>query len=220
MKRLKKALRRLVGKIVSRLQSYGEQYREADRQRLISEKCRVDTSACIDVKAGFANGTGDPDRMTIGPFSLICGELIVHPLGGCIKIGKRCFLGPGSRVWSSASVTIGDYVLMSHNVNIHDNISHSLDWRERRTEIDRVLPYATLYAHDFDIKSSPLVIEDDVWIGFGATILGGVKIGRGAIIGAGTMVTKDVAPFTVVVGNPMRVIKLLNDRGVSDAVET
>jgi acetyltransferase-like isoleucine patch superfamily enzyme len=50
------------------------------------------------------------------------------------------------------------------------------------------------------------VIEDDVWIGFSASIMKGVKIGRGAIIGAGSMVTKDVPPYAIVAGNPAQTI--------------
>lgn len=112
-----------------------------------------------------------------------------------------------TRVWSAASITIGSYVMISHNVNIHDNISHSLDWQERRLEIDNVYPHLNLMAHTFDLKGLPIVIEDDVWIGFNSTIMRGVRIGRGAVVGAGTMVTHDVEPYAIVVGNPMRVIR-------------
>ena len=78
-------------------------------------------------------------------------------------------------------------------------------------EIDALLPGLKLIDHGFDLQAKPLTIGDDVWIGFGAIILGGVSIGRGAIIGAGTMVTKDVPPFTIVVGNPMRIVRKLDD---------
>ena len=49
------------------------------------------------------------------------------------------------------------------------------------------------------------MIEDDVWIGFNAIILKGVRVGRGAVVGAGSVITKDVEPYTIVVGNPQRV---------------
>jgi acetyltransferase-like isoleucine patch superfamily enzyme len=58
-----------------------------------------------------------------------------------------------------------------------------------------------------DIASQEVIIEDDVWIGFNSIILKGVRIGRGAIIGAGSIVTKDIAPWTVNVGNPIQSIK-------------
>ncbi|MCZ8192279.1 MAG: DapH/DapD/GlmU-related protein, partial [Microcystis sp. LE19-338.1B] len=64
-------------------------------------------------------------------------------------------------------------------------------------------------AKDVDIQSAPVVIEDHVWIGFNVGILKGVTIGKGAIIGAGSVVTKDVEPFTVVAGNPAKIIKRL-----------
>jgi maltose O-acetyltransferase len=57
-----------------------------------------------------------------------------------------------------------------------------------------------------NVKSGPVVIEDDVWIGLNAIILKGVKIGRGAVVGAGSVITKNVDPFTVVAGNPQKVV--------------
>ena len=54
------------------------------------------------------------------------------------------------------------------------------------------------------VAMAPIVIEDDVWIGFNATILKGVKIGKGAIIGASTIITKDVPPYAIMVGSPAR----------------
>lgn len=56
-----------------------------------------------------------------------------------------------------------------------------------------------------NVKSGPVVIEDDVWIGLNAIILKGVKIGRGAVVGAGSVITRDVEPYTIVVGSPQRV---------------
>lgn len=65
-----------------------------------------------------------------------------------------------------------------------------------------------------------IVVEDDVWIGFGATILSGVHIGQGAVIGAGAVVTKDVAPYSVVGGNPARVIKYRFEEPVTAFLKT
>jgi acetyltransferase-like isoleucine patch superfamily enzyme len=64
-------------------------------------------------------------------------------------------------------------------------------------------------AQDFDIQSAPVVIEDHVWIGFNVGILKDVTIGKGAIIGAGSIVTENVEPFTIVAGNPAKIIKKL-----------
>jgi acetyltransferase-like isoleucine patch superfamily enzyme len=62
-----------------------------------------------------------------------------------------------------------------------------------------------------NVDSAPIIIEDHVWISFNSIILKGVTIGKGAIIAAGSVVTKDVAPFTLVAGNPAKLIKHLQE---------
>ena len=62
-----------------------------------------------------------------------------------------------------------------------------------------------------ELNKEPVTIEDGAWVGANAIILPGVTIGRGAVVGAGTLVMKDVAPNTVVMGNPARVVKRLDD---------
>lgn len=57
-----------------------------------------------------------------------------------------------------------------------------------------------------DVADSPIVIEDDVWIGFNAVILKGVRVGRGAVVGAATLIAKDVPPYSLMVGNPARCV--------------
>jgi acetyltransferase-like isoleucine patch superfamily enzyme len=66
------------------------------------------------------------------------------------------------------------------------------------------------YVKENLIKDDIVIIEYDVWIGASATILPGVKIGKGAIIGAGAIVTKNVEPYTVVAGIPAKAIRILN----------
>ena len=61
-------------------------------------------------------------------------------------------------------------------------------------------------------RADQVVIEDDAWIGFKSSVLKGVTIGRGAIIAAGSVVTKDVPPFTLVAGNPAKVIRELSEQ--------
>lgn len=73
------------------------------------------------------------------------------------------------------------------------------------------------YVKENLIKDEKIIIEDDVWLGASVTILPGVKVGRGAIVGAGAVVTKDVAPYTVVAGIPAKVIRTLQ---IENANET
>ncbi len=120
-------------------------------------------------------------------------------------MGVHCFVGEGSRLWSAESIWIGDRVLISHGVNVHDCNSHSLSARERHAHCRQIF----LSGHPAvleDVTSAPVLIEDDVWIGFNATILKGVRIGKGAVVAAGAVVTKEVPPFAIVAGNPARIV--------------
>jgi acetyltransferase-like isoleucine patch superfamily enzyme len=156
------------------------------------------------------NFLNDPDAITIGANSHLRGELQIFWNDGKIKIGEWCFLGPGSRVWSQSSVTIGNHVLISHMVDVHDTNSHPIDWRERRLDSQAILS-GKGYRQPTETVSKPVVIEDDVWIGFKAVVLKGVHVGRGAIIAAGSVVTANVPAWTIVGGNPAKVIRELTD---------
>ncbi len=145
------------------------------------------------------------NKIKIGRDTIIRGELLVFRHGGEIGIGDHCIVGHGSRIWSSKSINIGDRVLIAHNVNIHDNVSHPLDSKERHEDFVHIVKHGL--QNNVNLKEQEIVIEDDVWIGFNATIMKGVTIGKGAIIGANTVITKDIPPYAVVVGNPARIIK-------------
>lgn len=199
-------LESLAARAVGKLLTKERRYRAERLRQTLTQIAQIDPSAIISEGATVSSYSKTPTRIVIGPKCSIHGHLLIMPQGGQISIGAKTLVGPGSRVWSATSITIGSYVMISHCVDIHDNNSHSLSWRERRSEIETVYPHLSLTAHDFDLKAAPIVIEDDVWIGFRSSIMKGVKIGRGAIVGAGTVVTKDVAPFLIVAGNPMRQI--------------
>lgn len=147
----------------------------------------------------------DKRAIQIGAHSRILGQLTVLGHGGNIRIGESCFIGEDARIWSCASITIGDRVLISHGVNIHDHISHSLSARSRHEHISQIFTSGHPKVLD-DVPSAPIIIEDDAWIGFNSTILEGVTIGKGAVVGAATVVTKDVEAYAIVVGNPARVV--------------
>ena len=148
----------------------------------------------------------DSMSMSVGMNSIIRGELFVFPHAGKIEIGEWCFVGEDSYVWSSNHIKIGDRVLISHNVNIHDTDGHPFDASARHEQYRSIATVG--HPSDIDsINSRPITIMDDVWIGFGASVLKGITVGEGAIVAAGAVVTKDVPPYSVVVGNPARVVR-------------
>lgn len=109
-----------------------------------------------------------------------------------VKIGTNVFFNRNVFITARASVSIGNYTLIGPNVVINSGNHNYKNMSENITK----------QGH----STAPIIIEDDVWIGANCTILKGVHIGKGAVIGAGCIVTKDVAPYSVVVGNPLRVI--------------
>lgn len=133
------------------------------------------------------------------------GTLTFDRDNAVVRIGKRSFVG-GSTLVCAESITIGDDVMISWGATIADHDSHSPVWVERQNDVREWLAGRKDWTK---VKIRPVVISDKVWIGFNAIILRGVTIGEGAVVGAGSVVTKDVAPYTLVAGNPARVIRRL-----------
>ena len=91
-------------------------------QRLIGRAtCRLEKGAFLSHTARIRNALGDSDKIVIGGHSHIRGELMIFGHGGRISIGEWCYVGVGTRIWSAASIEIGNRVLISHSVNIFDN---------------------------------------------------------------------------------------------------
>lgn len=155
-------------------------------------------------------------KITVGEHSQIFGCLAVYRPCASIKIGARTQIGASS-VFATTKISIGDDVLMAWGITIMDNDSHSVYWEERARDVIQCGFDHLVYPQDFcrnkdwsNVEAAPIVIEDKVWIGFGASVLKGVTIGEGAVIGANSVVTKDVEPWTLVVGNPARPIRKLS----------
>lgn len=115
--------------------------------------------------------------------------------GRNITIGSRFVGNFNLTILDEERVSIGDNVFIGPNVSIF-TIEHALVARQRNHGVMRALP---------------VTIADDVWIGGQCVILPGVTIGRGAVIGAGSVVTKEIPPMTVAAGNPCRPIRLITE---------
>ena len=112
----------------------------------------------------------------------------------------------GARIVCDAEVSIGDYALISWNVVLMDTYRVPMNAQERREEMKRV-PTREKRLACAAVAAKPIHIERNVWIGFDACVLPGVTIGEGSIVGARSVVTQSVPPFTIVGGNPARVIR-------------
>lgn len=169
------------------------------------KSCILGPSGRLFPTSRIDNLRNDRQAIKVDSNCNILGQLLVYRHGGEIAIGKDCFIGEQSKVWSASQIKIGDRVLVSHGVNIHDSDSHSLSALDRHAHMQEL--FASGHPKFLkNVATKPIVIENDVWIGFNATILKGVTIGRGAIVGACSVVTKNVAPYTIVAGNPAKVV--------------
>lgn len=151
----------------------------------------------------------------VGAGTILRGELVRLAHGGSIKVGRDCYLGNDSRIWSGARIVIGDHVLIAHNVNIFDNLTHPIDWQQRREHFRQIAGHG--HPETIDLQDSPVTIGNDVWVGAYSMIMKGVTIGDRAIIAAGSVVTRDVAADMLVAGNPAKALRSLVDGTVSQA---
>ena len=161
------------------------------RTRAAREVATFGQGAHLTETGRVHNILGPRDAVKVGANSIVAGQLLTFGHGGAISIGDWVFIGAGSRIWSASSIVIGDRTQISHNVDIHDSNSHPLDRAARFAQIKQIFTSGHPRV-DPGIKAAPVVIGDDVWIGFGATILRGVTIGSRAIIGARAIITQNV----------------------------
>lgn len=143
------------------------------------------------------------------------GNFIFERGIGFIRIGRRSSIGGNTTIICTQpeGISIGAQVMISWGCTLMDSNAHSLVLEERINdawyfEMSRKAGKIGLFKDWINVKSKPIRIDDGVWIGFNVIILGGVHIGRGAVIGAGSVVAKNIPPFTVFAGNPARFIKL------------
>lgn len=133
------------------------------------------------------------------------------PYPDYVTIGARTYHGPDLLLhrWGAEKITIGKFCSISQGVKIMAGGNH-------RTDCASTYPFETLLTgtanhptndRSYDSKNGDLIIGNDVWIGYGASIVGSCKIGDGAVIAANATVFTDIPPYAIAVGNPARVTK-------------
>jgi maltose O-acetyltransferase len=170
------------------------------------EKVTLGDDSAFYSEAMVNNFSENRELIQIGLNTHIRGELTLYAYSNGILVGDNSYIGAGSIIRSGDKVTIGSNVLISHNVTIIDSDSHELDHLER-TESYRKLLKVGLPREKGNVKTAPVIIEDYVWISYNVSVLKGVTIGTGAIIGASSVVTEDIPSFCIAAGNPAKVIK-------------
>lgn len=155
----------------------------------IGDNVVFDDNTVIDAKGETNAG------IRIGANVIIGRNTIISCKGGNISIGDFSNIGPNNTLISESSLKIGKYVFTAGHSYIIAGGNHSFEDRE------------TPIWFQPSISKGGIVIEDDIWIGASSTVLDGVTIEKGSVIGAGSLVLKKIPAYSIAVGNPARVIK-------------
>lgn len=132
----------------------------------------------------------------LGDYSVIEDWSCINNAVGNVIIGSHTRIGLHNTV--IGPVIIGNHVNIAQGV-VLSGMNHSFNDLSKRIDEQKVV-------------TSPIIIDDDVWVGANSVILAGVKIGKHCVIGAGSIVTKDIPDYTIAVGNPARIYKHLSDK--------
>lgn len=139
----------------------------------------------------------------------------------CVHMGDFTLMN-GSRIICDSEIIIGDYCLISWNTVLMDTYRAPISPAIRRPLLQRMASHPVRRIESAEI-ASPIAIGNGVWIGFDSVVMPGVTIGDGAIVGARSVVTNDVPPYSIAAGNPARVIRQLDPkqsrRAVAGAVQ-
>ena len=150
------------------------------------------------------------NAVTIGEGSSIyLGTMLDVGPRGRVTFGDYALVN-GARIVCDAGVSIGDYALVSWNVVLMDSYRVPVEPEARRALV-RNVAMASPRRLESAGPARPIRIGRAAWIGFDSCVLPGVTIGEGAVVGARSVVMEDVAPFTIVAGNPARTIRRFTD---------
>jgi acetyltransferase-like isoleucine patch superfamily enzyme len=139
----------------------------------------------VSCYAGCSFAIGENGRCAIGDFTLLNGALIM----------------------AEERIDIGSYCIVSWNVGIADSDFHPIEPAQRLIDAQALAPFFRNRPPRPKLKTAPVKISDNVWIGMNAVILKGVTIGENSVVAAGAVVTKSIPPNTVVAGNPAVPVK-------------
>jgi len=197
---IKKSLKRLL----SLLQSKPKNAPVKASFRKIQEGLTMGEDTDVNGKVDIRKAGG---KVSIGSGSLIQGSISTETEYAEVTVGNNVFIGGGTVIDSVISVTIEDDVLISYQCIIQDSDNHSSSYSLRKNDTS---DWKKRGFHNWEITpKKPVKLSKGSWLGARVIVLKGVTIGAGSIVGAGSVVTKDVPDWTIVAGNPAKFIRLI-----------
>jgi acetyltransferase-like isoleucine patch superfamily enzyme len=181
---------------------------------VIPENVLVDETAYVETSFSFTEyRSGAAIGVQIGKgSSTYSGTMFDVGKQGRVRLGDYVLVH-GARIICDAEIEVGDYTFISWNVVLMDTYRAPFDPIARRRIVER-LPFQEERRLTAETPGRPIYIGRAVWIGFDVCILPGVTIGDGAIVGARSVVLENVEPYTIVGGNPARLMRRLDVKGI------
>lgn len=198
---------------ISEIKNFIKKYRLKRHLRYFENNMNIGNSHILNnFRVSINKPLSNKKYIDIGNDSMLDCKISFHSENGKVTIGNNTFIG-NSNFLCRTSIDIENNVFISWDCFFYDNDSHSVDYRERENDILQQLTdfrnnESVLKNKNWEVvNSKPIKVCSNAWIGMNCIILKGVTIGEGAIVGAGSVVTKDVPSWTIVGGNPARIIK-------------
>ncbi|USH01650.1 sugar O-acetyltransferase [Grimontia kaedaensis] len=181
----------------------GELYRASDEE-LVADKMR-----CREAMRRFNQSLPESDEWKTAKRDLLPNapeSVYIEPPFFCdygihVTFGENVFMNFNCTILDVAPVTIGNRVMMANNVQLL-TATHPLDVQRR--------------VYDLEEYGLPITVGDNAWLGGGVIVLPGVTIGKNCVIGAGSVVTKDIPDNTIAVGNPAKVVRDLTAEEIAE----
>ncbi len=161
---------------------------------------KIDETAKVNFRGVRFHPEGS---LEIGAGSIVEANLVIEREGASIVIGRNTFIG-SSLIASATRIEVGDDVLISWGCTIVDHNSHGIGWAQRSQDVRDWYHGKKDWTH---VEVKPVKIGDKSWLGLNVIVLKGVEIGEGAVVAAGSVVVKNVPAWTIVAGNPAKVIR-------------
>lgn len=196
-----------MGKFLRRILYFIPNYR-AKKKLLTNSNVNIHPKSKINTWRNILIGSGC--SLSVGEGTIIDGTIITELAGASIVFGRNCYMG-GSKIISACDIEIGNDVMISWGVWFYDHNSHALKWSDRSEDVRNHYVGGSAIKDWSNVKKGKIKVCDKAWVGFNAIILKDVTIGEGAIVASGSVVTKNVEPWTIVGGNPAKLIREIPD---------
>jgi acetyltransferase-like isoleucine patch superfamily enzyme len=173
--------------------------------RQFLSQSHVEADVKLSLSARLVN-LGNRDKVIIRSGAIVRG-ILKNERGGRIELGREVYIGDDVIISAAAEVVIGAHTMVAHGVQLFDNNTHPLDPAEREYHLRMIVGLEP--QRPVSIGKAPIRIGHGCWIGMNSVVLKGVSIGNNTIVGAGSVVVRDLPDGVVAVGNPARIARRL-----------